>query len=72
MRAAGVRPHLASQRIGARAATSAEAAALQERKGATVLTMERAVFDDAGRAVEYGNHLYRASIYSFEFILASR
>lgn len=72
MRTAGVRLHLASQRIGARAATSAEAAALQERKGATVLTMQRAVFDDAGRAVEYGNHLYRASIYSFELILVSR
>jgi DNA-binding GntR family transcriptional regulator len=72
MRAAGVRLHLASQTIGARAATAAEAAALQDRKGASVLTMQRTVFDDAGRAVEYGTHLYRASIYSFELVLVSR
>jgi DNA-binding GntR family transcriptional regulator len=72
MRAAGVRLHLASQSIGARAATAAEAAALAERKGASVLTMRRTTFDDAGRAVEYGTHLYRPSIYSFEFVLVSR
>src|SRR6266705_3488029 len=61
MRAAGVRLHLASQTIGARAATAAEAAALQDRKGTCVLTMQRTAFDDTGRAVEYGSHLYRAS-----------
>jgi DNA-binding GntR family transcriptional regulator len=72
MRAAGVRLHLASQTIGARAATAAEAAALQDRKGTCVLTMQRTAFDDTGRAVEYGSHLYRASIYSFEFVLTSR
>src|SRR6266545_2272155 len=36
------------------------------------LTMQRTAFDDTGRAVEYGSHLYRASIYSFEFVLTSR
>src|SRR5262245_37921421 len=72
IRAAGIRPHLASQTIGARAASAAEAAALQDRRGACVLTMRRTVFDDAGRAVEYGDHLYRASIYSFEFVLVSQ
>jgi GntR family transcriptional regulator len=71
MRAAGVRPHLATQTIGARAATAAEAAALQDRRNACMLTMRRTVFDDAGRTVEYGDHLYRASIYSFEFVLVS-
>jgi DNA-binding GntR family transcriptional regulator len=72
MQAAGVRLHLASQTIGARAATAAEATALRDRKGASVLTMQRTTFDDAGRAVEYGTHLYRASIYSFEFVLVNR
>jgi DNA-binding GntR family transcriptional regulator len=72
MRAAGVRLHLASQTIGARAATTAEAAALRERKGASLLTMQRTTFDDTGRAVEYGTHRYRASIYSFEFVLVNR
>jgi DNA-binding GntR family transcriptional regulator len=72
MRAAGVRPHLASQTIGARAATAAEAAALGEREGAPLLTMRRTAFDDSGQAVEYGTHLYRASLYSFEFVLVNR
>jgi hypothetical protein len=40
--------------------------------GAPMLTMRRTTFDDAGRAVEYGTHLYRASIYSFEFVLVNR
>jgi hypothetical protein len=30
------------------------------------------VFDDTGRTVELGDHRYRASIYSFEFVLVSQ
>lgn len=72
MRAAGVHLHLASQTVGARAATAAEASALGERRGAPLLTMRRTVFDDTGRTVELGDHRYRASIYSFEFVLVSQ
>jgi DNA-binding GntR family transcriptional regulator len=72
MRATGLRPHLASQSIGARAATSAEARLLGERRGVPLLTMQRTTFDASGRALEYGDHLYRASRYSFEFVLAAR
>ncbi|MEU5163050.1 GntR family transcriptional regulator [Streptomyces sp. NPDC020875] len=72
MRAAGITLHSARQTVGARAATEAEAELLGERPGAPVLTMERTTFDDTGRAVEYGSHIYRASRYSFEFQLLVR
>lgn len=72
MRTAGVRLHLASQSIGARAATAAEAKLLDDTKGAPLLTMTRIAYDDTGRPVEYGNHVYRASHYSFELVLVDR
>ncbi|HEX4701297.1 MAG TPA: GntR family transcriptional regulator [Pseudonocardiaceae bacterium] len=72
MRAAGVRLHLASQVIGARAATGGEAKMLAEPRGASLLTMRRTAYDETGRVVEYGDHIYRASVYSFEFVLVSR
>jgi DNA-binding GntR family transcriptional regulator len=71
MRAAGIRLHLASQVIGARSATAAEARLLAESRGAPLLTMRRTVYDDSGRVVEHGDHVYRASVYSFQFVLAS-
>ncbi|KOG85743.1 GntR family transcriptional regulator, partial [Streptomyces varsoviensis] len=40
--------------------------------GAPLLTMERTTFDDTGRAVEFGSHVYRASRYAFEFQLLVR
>jgi DNA-binding GntR family transcriptional regulator len=72
MRAAGVRLHLASQTVGARTATAAEARLLHDSRGAPLLTMERTTYDDTGRAVEFGSHIYRASIYAFQFVLATR
>lgn len=71
MRAAGIRPHVASQAVGARAATTSEARLLAESRGAPLLTMRRTAYDETGVAVEYGDHVYRASLYSFEFVLAS-
>ncbi|MDQ7909669.1 GntR family transcriptional regulator [Phytohabitans sp. ZYX-F-186] len=72
MRAAGVNLRLAEQTIGARRATAAEAKALGEPRGAPLLTMARTAYDDAGRAVEFGQHAYRASLYSFELTLVAR
>ena len=69
LRANGVTMRIAKQAIGARAATAAEARALGERAGAPLLTMERSAYDDHGRAVEHGHHLYRASRYSFDLTL---
>jgi DNA-binding GntR family transcriptional regulator len=72
LRSSGVTLHAAAQTIGARAATLAEARLLDEAKGAPLLTMERTTYDDQGRAVEYGTHIYRASRYSFELALLAR
>ena len=72
MRGAGIRPHMATQTVGARAASAAEARSLSERKGSPLLTMQRTTYDDAGRGVEYGDHVYRATAYAFEFVLITR
>ncbi|HEV8652759.1 MAG TPA: GntR family transcriptional regulator [Actinomycetes bacterium] len=72
MRAAGVRLHLASQTIGARAATAAEARLLHGSKGEPLLTMQRTTYNDAGQPVELGDHIYRAVLYSFELVLVTR
>ncbi|MEW2085104.1 MULTISPECIES: GntR family transcriptional regulator [unclassified Streptomyces] len=72
MRTAGITLHSARQSVGARAATELEAELLTEETGAPLLTMERTTFDDTGRAVEFGSHIYRASRYAFEFQLLVR
>jgi len=72
IRSAGVRLHIASQRIGAQAASQAEARLLETRKGAPLLTAERSTYDDSGRAVELGSHLYRADAYSIEMTVVER
>ena len=69
LRANGLNLRIAKQSIGARAATAPEARALGETKGAPLLTMARAAYDDQGRAVEHGSHLYRPSRYSFDLTL---
>jgi DNA-binding GntR family transcriptional regulator len=69
LRHAGIIPKMASQTISARKARSAEARTLHEAKGAPLLTMSRTAYDDHGRAIEYGDHVYRASRYSFELTL---
>ena len=70
-RANGITMRIAKQAIGARAATAAEARALGERARSPLLTMERSAYDDHGRPVEYGHHLYRASRYSFDLTLTA-
>jgi GntR family transcriptional regulator len=72
MRAAGVGLHLASQTIGARGATGAEAKLLQGHKGEPLLTMERTTYNESGQPVELADHIYRASLYSFEIVLVTR
>jgi len=72
MRTAGITLHSARQTIGARSATADEAARLEEQPGAALLTMQRTAYDDTGRPVEYGTHIYRASRYAFDFQLLVR
>jgi DNA-binding GntR family transcriptional regulator len=72
MRAAGITLHLASQTIGARGASAAEARLLQAAKGEPLLTMARTTYNENGQPVELADHLYRASLYSFEIVLVTR
>jgi DNA-binding GntR family transcriptional regulator len=72
LRATGVNLRVAHQTIGARGATAGEARLLTERRGAPLLTMKRTAFDDKGHAVEYGDHVYRASRYAFALTLVER
>ncbi len=72
LRRAGVHLRVANQRIGARRADAREARLLAERRGAPLVTMNRTAFDDAGRAVEYGDHVYRADRYTVELTLVDR
>ena len=65
LRAAGIRPGSATQRMSAKNASAAEARILHETRGAALLTMERVAFDDGDRPIEFGQHLYRASRYAF-------
>jgi DNA-binding GntR family transcriptional regulator len=72
LRAAGINLRIASQTIGARGATAAEARLLDERRGIPLLTMNRTAYDDSGRPIEHGCHVYRASRYSFALTLVER
>ncbi|NUT36672.1 MAG: GntR family transcriptional regulator [Hamadaea sp.] len=72
LRDAGVQLRIADQTIGARKASSTEARLLGEVRGAPLLTMARTAYDHAGHAIEYGDHVYRATRYSFELTLLSR
>jgi DNA-binding GntR family transcriptional regulator len=66
LRKGGIRICVARQRIGACTASAEQAELLDEKRGAALLTMERTAYDDGGRAVEYGSHIYRASRYTLE------
>ena len=71
LRRAGFTPQIATQTIGARSATASEARTLDEKRGASLLTMTRTAWDAGGRVLEYGSHVYRASRYSFELHLSA-
>jgi DNA-binding GntR family transcriptional regulator len=71
LRGAGMRISGAQQRIGARAASAAEARMLGERRGSPLLTMTRTAYDDQGRRLEHGAHVYRAGRYSLEVAVAA-
>jgi len=72
LRAAGVRIRIADQSVAAVSATAAQARQLGERRDAALLTMTRTAYDDEGRPVEHGRHLYRGSAYRFSTTLVER
>jgi DNA-binding GntR family transcriptional regulator len=66
LRERGVRPHSAAQRLGATAASAADAALLGVSTGAPLMTMRRVMHDVTGRLVELGDHRYDAAHYTVE------
>ncbi|MFI7635416.1 GntR family transcriptional regulator [Nonomuraea sp. NPDC049400] len=72
LRSRGTRPVVAAQSIGARPPTASERRHLRLRPAEPVLTMTRTAFDSAGRAVEHGDHCYRAQDYTIEVLVDQR
>jgi len=64
LKAAGIYPDHATQRISAKNSTAVEARFFDEPKGTALLTMERTTYDERGRAIEFAQHVYRASRYA--------
>jgi DNA-binding GntR family transcriptional regulator len=71
-RATGIHLRVAHQTISARLVDATEARHLEGGEGDPVLTMERTSYDDKGRAVEFGRHLYRPDRYAYEATLVDR
>ena len=59
----------AQQTISARKASLEEAETLQEPRGAAILNMRRISYNQSGRPIELGDHVYRASRYKFTISL---
>jgi len=72
LRTRGAKPVVARQSIGARMPTTIERRHLRLRGGQPVLTMTRMAFDIAGKAVEFGDHSYRAEDYALEMVVDER
>lgn len=72
LRARGIKPVVARQTIGARMPSTAERKHLRIRGTAPVLTMTRMAFDAAGKAVEFGDHCYRAEDYEIDLLVDER
>jgi len=72
LRGRGVTIRIAKQHIGARRAHDDEPTLLDVDRGSPLLTMERVAFDASGRAIEYGRHVYRPDMYSFETTLVAK
>lgn len=66
MRDVGADVASAEQSIGARPATAAEAGLLEQKRGATLLVLDRTALDAARRPLERGHDLYLASLYTLE------
>lgn len=71
LRAVGIYLQIASQTIAARQARLEESRLLEIGRHRPVLTMRRVSYDSAGRAIEFGSHVYPADRYSFEISLVS-
>lgn len=66
LRAMGVNPSITHQTIGARLMSNEEVDLLGETAPAACLTVERTVYDDTGKLVELGRHVYRGNLYKVQ------
>ena len=66
LRSLGVNLKIAHQQISARLMTEEEAELLDEETPAACLTVDRLAYDDVGRFVEFGRHMYHAAHYSIQ------
>ena len=64
LKAAGVYPHHAIQRISATISNSEEARIFDEPEGKPLLTLERTTFDGHGKTIVFEQHVYRSSLYT--------
>jgi DNA-binding GntR family transcriptional regulator len=71
LRASGIYPARAVQRISAKNASAPEARLLEEPRGTALVTMERTTYDERGRTIEFAQHVYRALRYSLVSTLTS-
>lgn len=71
LRVGGIFPTRATQRMSAKNASHAEASQLGEARRAALLTMERITYDQGGRAIEFAQHVYRASRYAVHTTLSA-
>ncbi len=72
LRARGIRPVVARQRIGARNPTAKERRTLHMSRSEPLVTMTRRAYDADGRPVEFGDHCYRADQYSVDVMVSER
>lgn len=70
LRSAGINPHRARQRLGAKAANEHEAHWLEIEPGAPLVAMHRITHDDTGRIIEVADTGYNAQLYSVEMSVA--
>ncbi len=66
LRTAGVDIASAEQSVSARPATATEATLLEQKRGATLLVLDRTAYSGAGTPLEHGHDLCLASLYTLE------
>lgn len=69
MRKRGVNPYSAEQSIGARLTGRSDADLLNVDTGSALVTMQRTTYDHTGRVIEFGDHVYVSSLYSYRLQL---
>jgi len=69
LRSRGINLRVAHQTVSARLMTAEECRLLSDRQPSACMAAQRVVYDDTGRLIEIGRHVYRASHYSLDVSL---